>query len=204
MVQILIPARVGLWRSGLFENRGFGARAQPIGRRVPKPPDRTERQHASIPPDELSALFRFFNEIGIIEQLARNLFERVMPDGLKVSQFSVLNHFVRLGGKRSPLELARSFQVTKGAMTNTLQRLETRRLVKITPDPDDGRGKKVEITDAGRQMHEDCIKALVPALIAMGQSLDQERMKAATPLLTEVRKYLDENRIPPDPTDPSA
>ena len=40
-------------------------------------------------------LFRFFNEIGIIEQLSRNAFERVMPGGMKLSQFTVLNHFVR-------------------------------------------------------------------------------------------------------------
>ena len=70
--------------------------------------------------------FRFFTEIGIIEQLARNRLERGLPDGLKISQFSVLNHLVRLGGEWSPARLARAFQVTKGAMTNTLQRLEKR------------------------------------------------------------------------------
>ena len=71
-------------------------------------------------------IFHVFNEIGIIEQLARNVFEQVLPDGLKVSQFSILNHFVRLGDDKNPVDLARAFQVTKGAMTNTLQRLEGR------------------------------------------------------------------------------
>ena len=47
----------------------------------------------------------------------------------------MLNHFARLGGVRSPAELAQAFQVSKGAMTNTLQRLEAGRLVKIIPDP---------------------------------------------------------------------
>ena len=63
----------------------------------------------NAPDDPL--VFAFFNEIGIIEQLARNAFERVMPDGLRLPHFSVLNHFVRLGGERSPGELARAFQV---------------------------------------------------------------------------------------------
>ena len=57
--------------------------------------------------------FRLFVEIGIIEQLARNQLEREMPDGLKVSQFGVLNHLDRLGGEWSPARLANAFQVTK-------------------------------------------------------------------------------------------
>ncbi len=53
-------------------------------------------------------VFRFFNEIGIIAQLARNGFERVLP---------------------------RAFQVTKGAMTNTLKRLERRGLIQVRRHP---------------------------------------------------------------------
>lgn len=49
--------------------------------------------------------FRVMNEIGIIDQLERNLFERVLPHDLTVPQFIVVNHFVRLGGDRSPHEL---------------------------------------------------------------------------------------------------
>ena len=50
-------------------------------------------------------LFTVFNEIGIIEQLARNRFERALAtvaDGLRISHFSLLNHFVRLGDDISP------------------------------------------------------------------------------------------------------
>ena len=48
-------------------------------------------------------LFRFFTEVGIIEQLARATLERALPDDLKMSQFIVLNHLVRLGGDWSPI-----------------------------------------------------------------------------------------------------
>ena len=51
-----------------------------------------------VKPTEDPLAFRLFTEIGIIEQLARNRLERGLPDGLKVSQFGVLNHLVRLGG----------------------------------------------------------------------------------------------------------
>ena len=95
--------------------------------------------------DDDPVVFTFFNEIGIIDQLAQNLLEHALPDGLKMSHFVVLNHFARLGGARSPQDLARAIQVTKGAMTNTLKRLKTRGLVEIQPDPDDGRAKRVTL-----------------------------------------------------------
>ena len=47
-------------------------------------------------------IFRFFTEIGVIEQLTRAKLERVLPDGMKISQFTVLNHLVRLPGSWSP------------------------------------------------------------------------------------------------------
>ena len=67
-------------------------------------------------PPQDPPIFTLFNEIGIIEQLARQRLESVLPEGLKISHFSVLNHFARLGGERAPAELARAFQVTKAAM----------------------------------------------------------------------------------------
>lgn len=140
-------------------------------------------------------LFQFFNEIGIIEQLARTKLESVLPDGLKISQFSVLNHLVRLGGEWSPARLANAFQVTKGAMTNTLQRLESRGLVKIIADPDDGRAKLVSLTPAGRDMREQCIRNTAPLLIELEAQFGEQCFSDALPLLEAIRKYLDEHRI---------
>ncbi|MEE9587854.1 MAG: MarR family transcriptional regulator [Hyphomicrobiaceae bacterium] len=148
---------------------------------------------SEISPAHLT-IFRFFNEIGIIEQLARNAFERRMPDGLKMPHFGVLNHFVRLGGSRTPLELARAFQVTKGTMTNTIQRLQARQLISIAPDPKDGRSKRVEITEAGREMHTRAIEALSPALSLLEAQFGTAPFEAATPFLEEVRAYLDQHR----------
>ena len=47
-------------------------------------------------PDFTTIAYVFFNEIAIIDQLGRNRFERVLPDGLSMAGFSLLNHFVRL------------------------------------------------------------------------------------------------------------
>ena len=139
-------------------------------------------------------LFRLFNEIGIIEQLARARFERSLPDGLKLSHFTVLNHFVRLGGERSPAELARAFQVTKGAMTNTLQRLEARGLVEISPDPHDGRAKRVRITPAGERTRAAAVAAVAPGFADLEKQISQEDIAAALPFLERIRSHLDRAR----------
>ena len=142
------------------------------------------------------ALFRVLNEIGIIEQLSRNAFERVMPDGLKLSQFSVLNHFVRLGGARSPVELARAFQISKGAMTNTLQKLEAKGFVDVHADPKDGRGKKVSITPAGRKAREEAVRALHPQIQDLEHRVNMAEVKDLLPVLTRLREILDRARDP--------
>lgn len=88
--------------------------------------------------------FEFFNEIGIIDQLAGTMFERALPTGMTRAQFTVLNHFVRLGHKeRSPAQLASAFQVTRPTMTSTLARMARDGLVAIRDDPTDGRAKLV-------------------------------------------------------------
>ena len=139
-------------------------------------------------------LFQFLNEVGIIDQLARAKLESVLPGGLKISQFMVLNHLVRLGGDWSPVRLANAFQVTKGAMTNTLQRLASRGLVAVAPDPHDGRGKLVELTAAGRRAREKCIRSVEPFLVDLQAKFGEKRFASALPLLEEVRKYLDDHR----------
>jgi len=132
--------------------------------------------------------------VGIIEQLARNRVERNLPYGLKLSQFSVLNHFVRLGGQWAPARLARAFQVTEGAMTNTIQRLEALGFVEVVPDPRDGRGKLVAITEAGRAAHAHSLAALAPDLATIQSEFGTEAFETTIPFLERLRVYLDENR----------
>lgn len=145
-------------------------------------------------PAEDPPVFRLLTEAGIIEQLARNQLERSLPDGLKMPQFGVLNHLVRLGGDWSPIRLANAFQVTKGAMTNTLQRLEKRGLVKVAADPEDGRGKLVSITKKGRAMRARCVKSVGPLIADLSAELSEKELGMALPVLGKVRRYLDTHR----------
>ncbi len=143
---------------------------------------------------EGAPIFRFLTEVGIIEQLARNELERNLPDGLKMSQFGVLNHLARLGGDWSPNRLANAFQVTKGAMTNTIQRLEERGLVKVAADPEDGRGKLISLTESGRAMRARCVESVAPPMAGLSAALSKKELKAALPVLEKVRRYLDTHR----------
>jgi DNA-binding MarR family transcriptional regulator len=145
-------------------------------------------------PDDDTIAFQVFNEIGIIEQLARNRFERTLPAGLTLPQFNVLNHFVRLGGEHSPARLASAFQVTRPTMTNTLQRLEAAGLVTSSPDPADGRAKIITVTDAGRAMRERCIEAQAPLLAELRDRLPEADLAALLPGLRRVRIMLDSAR----------
>jgi len=120
-----------------------------------------------------------------------------MPDGLLLPHFTVLNHLVRLGDDKSLKALAAAFQVPKATMTNTVQRLEARGLVDVRPDPADGRGKRVFLTDAGRATREAAIDRLTPELTDLKAILGRETFAALLPHLTRLRQLLDERRNPP-------
>ena len=139
-------------------------------------------------------LFELFNEIGIVQQLATSAFNRVLPEGLHVSHFSVINHLVRLGDGRTPAGIAQAFQVTKPTMTNTLAKLDERGFVDIRPNPEDGRSKLVYLTDAGRAFQQKGIEALGPMLERLMADLDTDALIDLLPSLRVLRAYLDENR----------
>ncbi len=142
------------------------------------------------------AIFAFFNEIGILAQLSRAMFEARLPDGLSVAHFAVLNHLIRVGDGPTPLKLAQAFQVPKTSMTNTLAGLERRGLIETRPNPRDGRSKQVWLTDAGRTFRDQAQLLLVPDIQALAGQLDIDRMVDMLPDLSEVRSHLDAYRDP--------
>lgn len=144
-------------------------------------------------------LFALLNEVSIIEHLARNRLERVLPDGLRASHFVVLNHLVRLGDGRSPARIARAVQVERPAMTNTIQKLEARGLVRTGPDPRDGRGKLVFLTEAGRAAREAAVAAAIASIAPIAAGMPQAEIDAVLPLLRRLRAALDAARDAEEP-----
>jgi DNA-binding MarR family transcriptional regulator len=138
--------------------------------------------------------FRLMNEIGIIAQISGNMLERALPGEMKMSHFVVLNHFVRLGGERTPQELARAFQVSKSAMTNTIQRLEAQEFVSVSPDSQDQRVKRVRLTQAGARAREEAVSAVAPLLEAMNSAIGMADMQACLPVLQQLRVWIGTQR----------
>jgi len=149
----------------------------------------TDRQ---APPSD--SVFAVLNEIGICAQLSANAFERVMPEGMTLAQFVVLNHFVRLGGEKRAGDLARAFQVTKSTMSSTLARLEAKGLVRRAADGSDARAARVSITPAGVKMRGRCLAALGPLLDALRARLGDALFAGLLPDLRRLRADLDAAR----------
>ncbi len=145
------------------------------------------------PTDPLA--FEFLNEIGIIDQLSGTILERALPAGMTRAQFTVLNHFVRLGHlERSPAQLASAFQVTRPTMTSTLARMSRDGLVIIRDDPADGRAKLVSLTDKGRAAREAALGAIARLLPQLEAVIDLQELVLVVPVLRRVRIALDEAR----------
>ncbi|MCU0801634.1 MAG: MarR family transcriptional regulator [Rhodobacteraceae bacterium] len=133
-----------------------------------------------------------FGELFMADQLARNRVSKALPRGMELSHFGVLNHLARLSEERTPAQLARAFHVTRGAMTNTLARLEWAGHVHIRPDWDDARSKLVSISPSGRAARDAAVAVIAPLIGDVVQSLGAERVRAVLPVLRELRTRLEE------------
>ena len=132
-----------------------------------------------------------FGELFMADQLARNRISRVLPKGMQLSHFSVLNHLARLSEERTPAQLARSFHVTRGAMTNTLAKLEWAGHIHIRPDWDDARRKFVGISPSGRAARDTAVQAVTPVINDLVRDLGADRVRAVLPVLRELRTRLE-------------
>jgi DNA-binding MarR family transcriptional regulator len=143
---------------------------------------------------DLNDAYTFFNEINIIAQLSTNQMDRQLPQGLNQSQFGVLNWFTRVDDEATPGRLAKAFQVSKGAMTNTLGKLAAKGFVSITADPASGRRKLVRLTPRGRKARNAAVEATFPQLEAFLEEFGIARIRRQLPQLQRIRAYLDAAR----------
>lgn len=144
--------------------------------------------------DAASLIFNLFNEIGIINQLSTARFSKVLAPDLNPSEFGVLNHFVRLGGEKSPTYLAKAFQMSKPSMTAILGKLERKGYVAIVGSAEDRRRKLVTLTDAGRDARNRGVKAIAPLAAIVAETQDISELAKVLPILQALREYLDEER----------
>jgi len=138
------------------------------------------------------AAIALFGELFMADQLARGRISRALPKGMELSHFFVLNHLAGLNDERTPAQLARAFHVTRGAMTNTLARLEVAGHIHIRPDWDDARQKFVAISPAGRAARDAAVAAVGPLIGEVVAGLGVERVRAVLPVLRDLRLRMEE------------
>ena len=132
-----------------------------------------------------------FGEILTVNQLIRNQLDRVLPKGMELSHFSVLNHLANTKIEKTPAQLAKSFHVTRGAMTNTLGKLEISGYIHIRPDWDDARRKLVAISPAGVRARDDAIALVAPVISELVRDSGADEIKSVLPVLRNLRIHLE-------------
>lgn len=145
-------------------------------------------------PEESNALATMlFSELLTADQLLRNKIGRVLPKGMEISHFSVLNYLASTSSERTPAQLAKSFHLTRGAMTNTLGKLERAGYIHIRPDWDDARRKQVAISPAGRSARDGALAGIGPVIEKLVKDLGGDKLRLALPILRDLRLKLEQD-----------
>jgi DNA-binding MarR family transcriptional regulator len=161
-----------------------------------------------LPEEELDHIDRWLSEhelpgvvdlvvVGIVDRinglrrrLHRMLDETLSDFGLSDGEWKVLTH-LQLDGPphRKPVgQLAKWGELSSGAMTNRLDRLEQAGLVRRVPDPDDRRGVLVELTEQGRQAWEDSVSAQAAKESLVAAALSASEKKQLNALLRRLMR----------------
>lgn len=91
----------------------------------------------------------------------------------------------------SPGALLRSMMVTSGTMTNRIDRLEEKGLVRRVPDPEDRRGILVELTEQGRELVDIVLISHVANEERILKALSKEEQQTLATLLSKLLSSLE-------------
>ena len=125
--------------------------------------------------------------------LGARLKETLAPAGLAPWEFDVLSALRRTGGTEglSPTELCEAAQLTSGAMTHRIDRLEERRLVRRRAETSDRRSVRVTLTAQGRKQIDRVIGARMVDAADFVAGLNRSEQRQLASLLRRVTKGLE-------------
>ncbi|MGC7100912.1 MarR family winged helix-turn-helix transcriptional regulator [Amycolatopsis lurida] len=118
------------------------------------------------------------------------------PLGLSYGDFDVLNTLRRRAdpGGTHPRALAETALITSGAMTARLDRLERGGLVAREPDPADRRAVRIRLTEAGAELAEKALDAVLAADEEFLAPLSAAQREALAALLKELLLHSESGR----------
>jgi DNA-binding MarR family transcriptional regulator len=134
---------------------------------------------------------------GINKRLQAVMEETLGEHDLSYGEWRVLCALRRRPGRAStPGELAAKVELSSGAMTSRLDRMEREGLIRRLPDPLDRRGVRIELTDDGDSswIESTNAQAIKEALIA--SALSKQEQHALNTLLRKLMLALEEPASP--------
>jgi DNA-binding MarR family transcriptional regulator len=116
----------------------------------------------------------------VAKHLERRLEAVLEPHGLNVCQFDLLATLRRAGEpfQLAPKQLIACSMLSSGAMTNRIDRLEAKGLVKRDDDPDDRRGFLISLTPRGRKLVDRVLDDRLAEARANVAPLDEKEVRA--------------------------
>jgi len=143
-----------------------------------------ERDHVDRFLDRLSPELELDREVeGIVDRIGglhrrirRTAEQTIAEFGIGYGEWHVLGMLHNQGPRLAPGVLAKRLELSSGAMTNRLDRLEEAGLARRLPDPDDRRGLLVELTDEGRRLYRESVaaQAAKESVIASALTRDEQ------------------------------
>ena len=162
---------------------------------------------ATVTPEERDHVDRFLDELGdavprldpsvegivdrimgLSRRLRRMTEETLAERGLNLGEYKVLC-FLRNSGppyRVTPGRLAEWEELSTGAMTNRLDRLEAAGLVRRLPDLDDRRSLQVELTDQGHKAWQESASAQAVKEAVLAAALDEPEKGRLNALLRKL------------------
>jgi len=135
--------------------------------------------------DDVEAMAVVARLLHVSRLIGERLAAHAAEHDLGVGEADVLFTLRRAGPPNvlSPTQLASSLLVATGTMTNRLDQLETRGLVRRLPDPEDRRGLRIELTPNGLQLVDAVVGEHLErehALLAVLTSRERQQLVQAT------------------------
>jgi DNA-binding MarR family transcriptional regulator len=145
------------------------------------------------------------DRISLLDKKIKKSMEQTLVEfGLTFNEWGLLGKLRSAGPpyRRSPGELAELSQLSSGAMTNRLDRLERAGFVRRLPDPSDRRGIQVELTEAGLDAWRDSVGVQAAKEAFIASALDEAEKEQLNMLLRRLVNAFERNpgALPPAET----
>jgi DNA-binding MarR family transcriptional regulator len=137
-------------------------------------------------------VLQVFSEIHFIHDGVRDAIAESLPPELTVPQYEVLRLLDVRGDGLTPAEISEAVYATKSSLTVTLQRLEAADFIRVEPCAEDGRKKRVWLTQAGAGVYSRAVAAIRPKMDHLREAFTLDEFRAALPFLKALHAWFKE------------